>query len=101
MKKLISLRIDTELLNWFKQKKPDGYQKLIHSVLANYRDIQINEKHRIAGRAQELYKQYYTQCFWHLTPDLEITPDNINLVIEGLKKYGGRKGFLIANELCH
>jgi len=54
---------------------------------------------RAAGRAQELFHRYYARCFWHYDSNLEITPNNIDLVINGLKKHGGREGFLLAEEL--
>ncbi|MEZ4753149.1 MAG: BrnA antitoxin family protein [Bdellovibrionota bacterium] len=38
-KKAISLRIDQDLLKWYKKKtKGKGYQSLIHAVLKSYAD---------------------------------------------------------------
>lgn len=96
----ISLRLEPELLNWYRSQKPKGYQSLIHSVLKRYMQEMLTQKIRAAGRAQEIFHRYYARCFWHYDPKLEITPHNIDLVIEGLKKYGGREGFLLAEELC-
>jgi len=55
---------------------------------------------RRLGRAQEIFRQYYAQCFWHYSPMLEVNEANISLVIQGLKKYGGKSGLLLADELC-
>lgn len=97
---LISLRVNRSVLEWFRTTQPKGYQTLMNSVLSNYVDKQREMRLRNAGRAQEIFRQHYAQCFWHLDPNLEITPDNLQLVIDGLRKYGGRSGFLLADELC-
>lgn len=73
---------------------------MMHEVLERHVDEQRALANHKAGRAQELFKRYYAQCFWHLDPSLQITPQNISLVIEGLRKYGGRTGFTLAEELC-
>lgn len=99
-KKLISIRLEPELLDWYRSQQPTGYQTLLHSVLKKYMQNKIDQKVRAAGRAQELFRRYYTRCFWHYDAKLEINPENISLVIDGLKKYGGREGFLLAEELC-
>lgn len=49
--------------------------------------------------AKRAFKQYYTECFWHLKPDLKITRDNIHIVVNGLKNYGDRKAFFLAHKL--
>lgn len=50
--------------------------------------------------AKKAFKEYYSRCFWHLKSDLEITEDNLYLIIKGLKNYGDRRAFLIASKLC-
>jgi len=52
------------------------------------------------SRAQELFRLYHSQCFWHCSPNLLIDSGNIELVVDGLRKHGGRKGMLLAEELC-
>lgn len=99
-KKPISIRIDSQVLAWFKAQQPSGYQTLINSVLEHFVSDKLNQQQRIAGRAQEIFKRFYPRCFWHYNSDLEITPENIHLVVDGLKKYGGREGLKIARELC-
>ena len=99
-KKLVSIRLSSEVLSWFKSSAEHGYQTLIHSVLENYvRDKRFRSE-RHAGRAQELFRKYHARCFWHLDPELVITPKNLQMVREGLKKYGGREGLIAAEELC-
>lgn len=96
----ISLRMPEPTLHWFRNKQPKGYQSLIHSVLDEYVNSEMKKEHRMAGRAQEIFRAYYAQCFWHYDKNLKITPANIKIVIDGLKKHGGRDGLLLAEELC-
>ncbi|MCI0376082.1 MAG: hypothetical protein L0215_00600 [Gemmataceae bacterium] len=49
--------------------------------------------------ANQLFREFYVQCFWHLKPDLQITNDFLPLVIRGLKNHGGRRGMLAADQL--
>ena len=96
----ISLRIDEKVLSWFRERSPKGYQTLMHSILEEYVAEQNQRSARLEGRAQELFSRYHAQCFWHLDPGLKIKAGNIRLVIEGLRKYGGREGLILAEELC-
>ena len=50
--------------------------------------------------AREAYRKYHAQCFWHLRADLEPTLADVPMIAEGLRKNGGRRGFLLAGELC-
>lgn len=99
-KKLVSIRISSDVLNWFKSSAEHGYQTLIHSVLEQYVSDQRLRSERHAGRAQELFRKFHARCFWHMDPNLVITPKNLPIVIEGLRKYGGREGLISAEELC-
>ncbi|CAN5135857.1 hypothetical protein BH10PLA2_BH10PLA2_10960 [soil metagenome] len=49
--------------------------------------------------ANQLFREFRTQCFWHSPPDLVVTEELVPFVIKGLRKYGGRRGFLLAGEL--
>jgi hypothetical protein len=49
--------------------------------------------------AQRLYQEFYTRCFWHCPRDLVITDALIPLVVEGLRKHGGRQGFILSGRL--
>ena len=99
-KKLISIRIGAQALEWFRKAAPSGYQTLINSVLEEHVEAQTHSRAHSAGRAQELFRRFYSQCFWHYDRDLRISTQNMDLVIDGLRKYGGREGFILAEELC-
>ncbi len=49
--------------------------------------------------ANRLFREYYASCFWHCRPDLSITEAHIPLVVDGLRRHGGRKGLLAAARL--
>ena len=49
--------------------------------------------------ANQLFREFRTQCFWHSPADLVITEELIPFVIKGLRKYGGRRGFVLAGDL--
>jgi hypothetical protein len=99
-RKSISIRVDPDTLQWFRDQRPRGYQTLINMVLNDFVKEQRLLASRRAGRAQELFRQFHARCFWHYKSDLEITSENMHLVIDGLKKYGGREGTKHAEELC-
>ncbi len=98
----ISIRLEEDILLWFKAHK--GYQGAIKKVLRDYVESEKAEKNKRLGiklgRAQEVFRQMYTRCFWHYDPDLEVNEGNFYLIIDRLKKYGGKEGYLLAEELC-
>jgi hypothetical protein len=49
--------------------------------------------------ANQLYREYRGQCFWHAPDDLVITEDLISFVVKGLRMYGGRRGFVLTGKL--
>ncbi len=49
--------------------------------------------------ANRLCREYHTRCFWHCPPDLVVTEDLLPLVMKGLRKYGGHRGFILAEKL--
>ncbi len=49
--------------------------------------------------ANQLYREYYVRCFWHCPRDLVITEDLLPLVVNGLRKHGGHRGFILAEQL--
>jgi len=99
-KKLISLRVEPAVLAWFRMQTGRGYQTVMNAVLEKHVDEQRSLANRRAGRAQEIFIKFHAQCFWHLAPNLKITPENIQIVIDGLRKFGGRSGLVLAEELC-
>jgi hypothetical protein len=50
-------------------------------------------------RAQQLFKQYYVSCFWHLKADMVVTEAMLPVIIKGLRAHGGRAAFLEADFL--
>lgn len=50
--------------------------------------------------ARAAFRQFHAQCFWYLRADLEITLAEVPMIADGLRKNGGRAGFLLAAELC-
>lgn len=51
-------------------------------------------------RANRLFREFYTACFWHMKPDLVVTEAMIPIIVRGLRTYGGRRGMLAAAELA-
>lgn len=98
-KKLISIRVDTDLLAWLKDHAQDGYQTMIHGILEDFRRRYELREARDLGRAQQIFVQYHARCFWHMRKDLKITPDLIPLIQQGLRTYGGIEGLRLALEL--
>jgi hypothetical protein len=49
--------------------------------------------------ANQLYCEFYAQCFWHSPRDLVITKELVPFVVKGLRHHGGRRGFLLAETL--
>ena len=50
--------------------------------------------------AQEAFNSFYAQCFWYMRKDMQITENDLPEIIRGLRHYGGRQGFLLADKLC-
>lgn len=50
--------------------------------------------------ARRAFKAFHAQCFWHMREDLLVTREDIPAIIRGLRKNGGRRGFLVAAKLC-
>jgi hypothetical protein len=95
----ISIRLETDLLDWFKQVAPQGYQVMIQDVLRDYRRAREQRAQNILGRAQQIFTQYHAKCFWHLRKDLKVTWGNLSIIQNGLRKYGGMEGLRLAGEL--
>ena len=61
--------------------------------------LAAQERARV-NAAREAFRKFHAQCFWYLRPDLEITPAEVPMIAEGLRRNGGRAGFLLAAKLC-
>jgi hypothetical protein len=51
--------------------------------------------------AQRAFRRFYAQCFWYFRQDMKVTLADIPEIARGLRKNGGREGFLLAEKLCH
>jgi hypothetical protein len=60
----------------------------------------LTQEERLA-LADSLYREFHARCFWHCPRDLVITEDLIPLVVQGLRKHGGRRGFILSAKLRH
>jgi hypothetical protein len=49
--------------------------------------------------ANQLYREFHTQCFWHSPRDLVITEELLPFVVKGLRAHGGRRGFILSGKL--
>jgi hypothetical protein len=49
--------------------------------------------------ANQLFREFYAACFWHMKPDLVVTEELLPLIIKGLQTHGGRRGILAAEKL--
>lgn len=50
--------------------------------------------------ARRAFRDFYAQCFWYLHPDMQVTLRDVPEIVRGLRRNGGRKGFLVAARLC-
>jgi len=51
-------------------------------------------------KAQRAFRAFRAVCFWSWPEEPQITEETIPLIVEGLRKYGGHKGYRAAEELC-
>ena len=50
--------------------------------------------------ARRAFREFHAQCFWYLQPDMQVTLVDVPEIVRGLRRNGGRKGFLVAARLC-
>jgi hypothetical protein len=50
--------------------------------------------------ARRIFRKFHAQCFWYMRPDLDVTLEDIPVLVRGLRQNGGRQGFIIAARLC-
>ena len=111
----VYIKLSPSVVSYFKSQGR-GYQTRINEILTEYVALAqsdnlgqattggvstsaLSEEER-ARMGQQLFKRYYAQCFWHLRPDLEVTPKLLPLIAQGLRRHGGREGFMEAKKLC-
>jgi hypothetical protein len=111
----VYLKLAPAVIEYFKTQGR-GYQARINDLLVEYvtlaqtADTAESSATVLTGapsvrdekvrHAQRLFKKYYAQCFWHLRADLEVTEALLPLIAQGLKRFGGREGFMEAQTLC-
>ena len=67
-----------------------------HATPADSAPQERDERVELANR---LYRDFHALCFWHSPRDLVITEELIPFVVKGLRKHGGRRGFLLSATL--
>jgi hypothetical protein len=50
--------------------------------------------------AQQAFEQFHAACFWFMREDARITEAEIPYLCKRLRADGGRRGFLLAAQLC-
>ena len=50
--------------------------------------------------ARRAFRDYHAQCLWYLRPDMSVTLGDVPEIARGLRRNGGREGFLLAARLC-
>jgi hypothetical protein len=50
--------------------------------------------------ARKAFYRFHAQCFWYMPQDLDITLADVPDIVRGLRKNGGREGYLLAMKLC-
>ena len=50
--------------------------------------------------ARRAFAKYRATCFWYMKDDLKIHIADVPEIAEGLRRNGGREGFLLAGRLC-
>lgn len=63
-------------------------------------ETEKSSRERRLELARQVFKEYFAQCFWSWNENTEIGEETIPLIIEGLRHYGGHRGYRLAAELC-
>lgn len=50
--------------------------------------------------AREAFGRYYAMCFWSWSRQTEITPALLPNVAHALRSYGGRRQFILSEQIC-
>jgi len=50
--------------------------------------------------ARRAFRKFYARCFWYMRREMTVTLDDVPEIARGLRKDGGRRGFLLADKLC-
>ena len=74
--------------------------KLLTTMGARMKDEAENAASELIEKARRAFRAFRTLCFWSWAEEPEINEVTIPLIVEGLRKYGGHKGYRAAAELC-
>lgn len=50
--------------------------------------------------ARKAFRLFHALCFWSSSPDLNIGSDDLDWVVDSLRKYGNRNAWDVAAKLC-
>lgn len=50
--------------------------------------------------ARKAFREFYAQCFWYMRADMVVTLTDLPEIARGLRRNGGRRGFLLAAKVC-
>jgi len=53
----------------------------------------------VVSAAQQLFEQFYAECFWHMPSGFRVKLGDIPIIIKGLRTFGGHRGFVAAASL--
>ena len=103
----IYIKLDNDVIEHFRVAGP-GYQARMNDTLRAAMLSSKGGNHnrsespnwRAVAHAQVAFERYFAQAFWHLHPDAVITERMLPDVIKGLRRYGGKDGFLEAEKIC-
>ena len=65
-----------------------------------HRTLPSAESRDSVREARQAFRDYHAQCFWYLRRDMRVTLGDVPEIVRGLRRNGGRKGFLLAARLC-
>lgn len=51
-------------------------------------------------QAKLAYRNFHARCFWSYPADLSIGRDDVDWVVDQLRRNGGRDAWLVAEALC-
>ena len=69
--------------------------------LVSHEDVWSDARDMVRVReARRAFREFHAQCFWYLRPDLQVSLDDVPEIVRGLRRNGGRRGFLVAARLC-
>lgn len=50
--------------------------------------------------AQAAFREFHSRCFWFMRPNAQLAHEDVPYICERLRADGGRRGFLLAAEIC-